>query len=350
MIFCYQAVLNIHRFSENQPKAKGGWSTAAGMIRRVCRRGDAPGGRVIKEAGPRATAGPPQPHSLSRSPWQVLCEAWMPHGGDCRGVGERSSLLPTCPPPRSSTWGPSIQFPGGTWWSFSEGSHHVCFLRGLWVGRLQRGARGALHTRGTCSVLSGRCCAGRGGWAVAGPLGPRGALQGERGRAKLGPAGRLTGKVFSPPLWPQPWPQGSEQEACPSAAALQAGAISGASATLLTARGAAQSHAQEASPCHSPSGLEMETEWAAGMVGRHGSQRGHRHPERRRLRLGFTEGHAVQGRKEAPRPAGRLWGSQGDFRFLFAGLVCPRPPPPPPAPRSPLWGSEPGLWWLRLFQ
>lgn len=199
------------------------------------------------------------------------------------------------------------------------------------MGRLQWGALGALHTRGTCSVLRGRCCAGRGGWAVAGPLGPRGALQGERGRAKLGPAGRLTGKVFSPPLWPQPWPQGSEQEACPSAAALQAGAISGASATLLTARGAARSHAQEASPCHGSSGLEMETGWAAGMVGRHGSQRGHRHPERRRLRLGFTEGRAVQGRKEAPRPAGRLWGSQGDFCFLFAGLVCPRPPPPPPS-------------------
>ena len=28
------------------------------------------------------------------------------------------------------------------------------------------------------------------------------------------------------------------------------------------------------------------------------------------------------------RPAGRLWGSGGNFHFLFPGLVCPRPPPP----------------------
>ena len=155
--------------------------------------------------------------------------------------------------------------------------------------------------------------------------------------------------MFSPPLWPQPWPQGSEQEACPSAAALQAGAISGASATLLMARGAARSHAQEASPCHGPSGLEMETERAAGMVGRHRSQRAHRHPERRRLHLGFTEGRTVQGRKEAPRPAGRLWGSQGDFRFLFAGLVCPRPPPPPVGVRAgPLVAPfDPVSWQFR---
>lgn len=113
MIFCYQAVLNIHQFSENQPKAKGGWSTAAGMIRRVCRRGDAPGGRVIKEAGPWATASPPRPHSLPRSPWQALCEAWMPHGGDCRGVGEPQLTSAYLPPTPFFHLGPKYTVP---WW------------------------------------------------------------------------------------------------------------------------------------------------------------------------------------------------------------------------------------------
>ncbi|XDA81321.1 hypothetical protein R6Z07M_011261 [Ovis aries] len=101
------AVLNIHRFSENQPKAKGGWSTAAGMIRRVCRRGDAPGGRVIKEAGPRATAGPPQPHSLSRSPWQnaLLSSYKSRPGRHGHGASPRMQGLPETQPWRGSGCG-----------------------------------------------------------------------------------------------------------------------------------------------------------------------------------------------------------------------------------------------------
>ena len=89
--------------------------------------------------GPRGKRGWAEGHSR---PAPAPLAAPQPMAGALRGVdatwgglqrsgGNPSSLLPTCPPPRSSTWGPSIQFLGGTWWSFSEGSHHVCFLRGL---------------------------------------------------------------------------------------------------------------------------------------------------------------------------------------------------------------------------
>lgn len=113
---------------------------------------------------------------------------------------------------------PGAQQPCGTWWP-SEGSHHVCFLRGLWVGRLQLGPRGSAHP-GTCSVLSGSC-AGRGGWAVAGAS-PVGGREG----GKLGLLAASLGSVLTTSVAPA-WPQGSEQEACPSAAALQAGHLRG---------------------------------------------------------------------------------------------------------------------------
>ena len=88
---------------------------------------------------------------------------------------------------------------------------HSSVLRGLWVGRLQSGALGALHTRGTCSALSGRRCAGHGGRAAAGPLGPRGALcrRREGGQSRGLPAASQEGVLatsVAPALAP-----GSEQ-------------------------------------------------------------------------------------------------------------------------------------------
>lgn len=145
-------------------------------------------------------------------------------------------------------------------------------------------------------------------------------------------------------------PRGQSKRPAPQPQLCRRGATSAASANLLTARGAARSRAQGASPCQRPggyhgrSGLEMETQLEAGVLGRRGVRRGRRDPERRPLRLGFTEGRAVRGREGGPGGqqdgSGGPGGTSGFSSQAWSAL----------APRRPPWGSEPGLWWLCLFQ
>ena len=80
------------------------------------------------------------------------------------------------------------------------------------------------------------------------------------------------------------------------------------------------------------------------MRGRRGVQVGRGDPERRPLRLGFTEGRAVRGREGGP--GGQQDGSGGPGGTSgFSSQAWSAP-----APRRPPWGSGPGLWWLCLFQ
>ena len=199
------------------------------------------------------------------------------------------------------------------------------------------------------SALSGRCC--RPWWS--GPCWPSGD---SGGSVKVGrecgqggayrPPGRCSRHLGSPSLGPR----GQSKRPAPHPQLCRRGPTSAASANLLTARGAARSRAQGASHCQRPGGyhgcwgLQMETALEAGVRGRRGVRRGRGDPERRPLRLGFTEGRAVRGREGGP--GGQQDGSGGPGGTSgFSSQAWSAP-----APRRPPWGSGPGLWWLCLFQ
>ena len=115
---------NSSQFSKNQPKVKKGWSIPVGIIWRVCHQGDAPGNQVMKEAGPGHGLPQPLSHSLPRAHGRRSARRGCYTGGwTAEEWGEPQ--LASAPRPHSFTWGPSMQFLGGNWCPFSEGS--VCF-------------------------------------------------------------------------------------------------------------------------------------------------------------------------------------------------------------------------------